>query len=100
MRICAGKIVPLNSDPELCRIPIEVRSINPGNPPLVGKVRFHLHDTFTPDVEEVEVENGVARLTIVAYGAFTVGAELDDGTKLELDLADEDIIAPKQFKDS
>lgn len=31
------------------------------------------------------VEN-VAKLTVVAFGAFTVGAEADDGTKLELDL--------------
>jgi hypothetical protein len=98
-KITVGKIHPLKADPDYYRIPLEVRSTDPAGYPLTGKVRFHLHNSFSPDVEEVEVENGVARLTLVAYGAFTVGAELSDGTKLELDLADDDIDAPKQFKE-
>jgi len=56
--------------------------------PLSGKVTFHLHPTFnTPDFD-VPVVDGVAETSLVSYGAFTVGAEADDGaTKLELDLA-------------
>ncbi len=94
----AGKIRPLRSDPENFRIPLEVRSTDPVNHPLTGTVRFHLHDTFQQDIEEVEVVDGVGRLELVAYGAFTVGIELEDGTTLELDLADPDIDAPAIFK--
>lgn len=56
-----------------------------------GKVIFHLHPTFRPDEVTKPVLNGVARYENLAYGAFTVGAEIieTDGrtTKLELDLA-------------
>jgi hypothetical protein len=98
-KVTAGKIRPLRSDSENYRIPLEVGSTDPAGHPLTGKVRFHLHDTFRPSVEEVVAEHGVARLTLVAYGAFTVGVDLEDGTKLEIDLADPDIDAPKAFKE-
>lgn len=96
--VYAGKIRPLKSDPDYFRIPIEVTSTDPKNHPLKGKVKFHLHDSFDPDIEEVEVRNGVARLELVAFGAFTIGVETDDGAKLEIDLADDSIDAPKSFK--
>jgi len=97
-RITVGSIRPLDSDPENYRILLEVCSTDPERHPLGGKVTFHLHDTFSPDVEEVSVRNGAARLTLVAYGAFTVGAETDDGVRLELNLADADVDAPREFK--
>jgi hypothetical protein len=92
----AGKITPLKTDPDYFRIPLEVRRTD--GKPLEGKVRFHLHDSFTPEVEEVEAEDGVAKLELVGYGAFTVGVELPDGTKLEIDLSDPGIDAPPEFK--
>ena len=98
--VSAGAIRPLHSDPDNFRIPLEVRSTDPAAHPLLGMVKFHIHDTFRPDMEEIAASGGVARLELVAYGAFTVGVQLEDGTTLEIDLADEDIDAPKQFKDN
>jgi hypothetical protein len=67
--------------------------------PLTGKVKFHLHSTFDPNVETVPVVDGQATLTLHAYGAFTVGAETDGGrTRLELDLSTLSQ-APKAFRE-
>lgn len=60
-------------------------------------VRFHLHPTFGKVTHEMPVRGGVARLRLVAYGAFTVGAESELGTRLELDLAEEPE-APEAFR--
>ncbi|MEA5460652.1 YEATS-associated helix-containing protein [Arcicella sp. LKC2W] len=71
---------------------------DPSKVKLEGQVRFHLHPTFKPDVETVDVVNGVAKLKRVAWGAFTIGIEiLSTGTKLELDLEDEPDL-PDDFK--
>lgn len=65
-----------------------------------GEVAFHLHDSFDPALRKVKLKGGRAQLTIEAYGAFTVGAEVigADGhkEKLEYDLA-ETPGAPKRF---
>lgn len=56
--------------------------------PLEQPVIFHLHPTFVPSVRTVQPSNGVANLTLQAYGTFTVGVSTDDGrTRLELDLS-------------
>lgn len=92
----AGKITALKSDPDYFRVPLTVGRTD--GRPVTGTVTFHLHDSFDPDVDEVEAEDGVAELEVVGYGAFTAGVELPDGTKLELDLSDPDIAAPAKFK--
>lgn len=97
--ISVAPIRPLRSFPDNYRILIEVRSTDPADHPLAGTVRFHLHNTFSPDTQEVPVRDGVAHLTLAAYGAFTVGAETSDGARLELNLADPDIDAPEAFKE-
>lgn len=80
------------------RILLTVKSVDSKHP-LTGKVTFHLHDSFKPDVMTAKVIDGVATLTIFAWGAFTVGVEADDNeTKLELDLADLKT-APKAFRE-
>lgn len=63
------------------------------------EVIFFLHNTFkNPTPTAGFGAGGVARLTVTAYGAFTVGALVDDGTtELELDLA-EVADAPPDFK--
>lgn len=78
---------------------LQVASTDPAKHPLSGKVRFHLHDTFPMPSPELAVAKGVATLELRVYGAFTVGAEADDGaTRLELDLATlED--APQEFRE-
>ena len=68
--------------------------------PLESAVRFYLHDTFRNSRPVVPVgPNGRAELRLLAWGAFTVGAVVDDGaTRLELDLADLES-APQTFRE-
>jgi len=66
--------------------------------PLKGDVVFHLHPSFRNPDPTIEAVNGEAKLNILAWNAFTVGAEADEGeTILELDLA-ELSDAPQLFK--
>jgi hypothetical protein len=95
--IVVGKIEPLKTDRDFFRVPLTVRSTDPKRP-VAGKVTFHLHDTFHPDVRVVEPQNGLATLELVSYGAFTVGVETDDGGRLEIDLSGREIDAPPTFK--
>jgi cellulose biosynthesis protein BcsQ len=67
--------------------------------PLKGEVEFHLHPTFSPPIRRVQVEDGKAKLKLFGWGAFTVGALIDEGsTKLELNLAKVPD-APQIFRD-
>jgi hypothetical protein len=51
-------------------------------------VEFHLHDTFDPEVVPALLKDGVAELSLIAYGGFTVGVWIGcTGTELELDLS-------------
>jgi hypothetical protein len=67
------------------------------------RVCFHLHPTFLKTETEVPIEEDEATLNLVAWGAFTVGAEVFDAQNeriatLELDLsklAD----APREFRE-
>lgn len=80
------------------RIVLTAESTN--GSPLEKAVTFYLHPTFGSS-ENVIVEpiDGKATLEIHAWGAFTVGAETDDGkTRLELDLAELES-APKSFRE-
>lgn len=81
------------------RVHLKLRSLNPEVNPLKGSVQFFLHDTFSNSKPVVAVgPNGVAELTLDAWGAFTVGAIADSGlTRLELDLAEIEE-APSSFK--
>lgn len=65
---------------------------------LIGDVTFHLHPTFQPDTMTVSSTKGRAEVEVMAYGAFTVGAVINqDQTFLELDLA-EIADAPAAFR--
>jgi hypothetical protein len=78
-------------------INLKVRS-DRGAPALSKPVTFHLHSSFSEPLRVVKPEDGVATLRLVAYGAFTVGVEADDGkTRLELDLSQVDD-APRSFR--
>jgi hypothetical protein len=64
--------------------------VEPKLQPLDHPVTFYLHESFDPadQVQVVNPTSGVARLTVLAWGAFTVGALTDGGnTRLELDLS-------------
>jgi hypothetical protein len=84
-----AEIALIDELPGWCSITLRVRSTNQETHPLSGEVRFYLHDSFTNNKPVVPVRaDGVAEITIAAWGAFTVGAMADGGnTLLELDLS-------------
>lgn len=76
--------------PGVCDLTFTVRSNDPTQFPLSGKVTFYLHPTYSPQSQTVPVTDGVATLTTKSWGVFTVGTVVQRGwrrTKLELDLA-------------
>ena len=85
--------------PNFYEVTLTVMSTN-ADKPLKGYVNFHLHNTFRNPNPIIAVEDNKAVLRLkMVYGAFTVGAEADNGqTKLELDLA-ELPDAPQDFKE-
>jgi hypothetical protein len=91
-------LVRPSADPSYYRVELVVESTDPARP-LVGLVRFHLHHTFRNPNPVIAVEKGKAVLRLYkVWGAFTAGAETDEGaTRLEIDLATlED--APARFR--
>ncbi|MBS0170873.1 MAG: hypothetical protein JSR62_11010 [Nitrospira sp.] len=78
---------PIDGDSQLMAVHLRVTSTNHANP-LTGTVQFYLHPTFPQHVRTIAVKDGHADLNVISYGAFTAGAETDDGqVKLELDLS-------------
>lgn len=63
------------------------------------RAHFYLHPTFSRPVQAVRIRHGRARLPLVAYGAFTVGVQLPDQARLELDLS-ELADAPQAFRNA
>ena len=96
-RITAS-VVAMENNPKLFKVTLHVTSIN-SSKSLKGKVTFHLHPTFVNSIRTIEAENGIAQLHLIAYGAFTVGVQIEDGTKLELNLA-EDMSFPEVFRNN
>ncbi|BCA56931.1 hypothetical protein W02_40710 [Nitrospira sp. KM1] len=68
-------------------ISLRVISMDPLRP-LTGTVQFYIHQSFGKYDPLVPVIEGKALLNLTSWGAFTVGAVCDDGTKLELDLSE------------
>ncbi|MFM2045586.1 MAG: hypothetical protein RLY86_4162 [Pseudomonadota bacterium] len=61
-----------------------------GRSATVPRVRMHLHPTFPEKVISVPLVRGQGEVSLVCFGAFTVGVDIDDGwVRLELDLAEE-----------
>jgi len=64
-----------------------IKSTDPKTKPLDKTVVLLLHDSFGNEVLYLKPANNEAKITLLAYEAFTVGAICDDGdTLLELDL--------------
>lgn len=76
----------------LFQIDLSIISTDPVNHPLIPEdvILVALHPTFgNPPFRYLTVENGEAKLRLITYGSFTVGAFTDNGaTELELDLAE------------
>lgn len=81
--------------PEHFKVSLEVLSENQ-KMPLVGDVAFFIHDTFPFEIKYKKAKEGIARINLTAYDAFTVGAYTQDGTMLELDLQNQKGY-PKKF---
>ncbi|PTS98633.1 hypothetical protein DBR11_14410 [Pedobacter sp. HMWF019] len=73
---------------------IKISSTNP-NKPLKGDVAFFMHDSFK-EIKFRKAIDGIAKVKVSAYEAFTVGAYTEDGTILELDLQESKGF-PKKF---
>ena len=87
-----AQIEPLGSLREAaCRVLLKVSatadlaaSLQPAD-----EAEFYLHPTFPNTIERRRMMKQTAELKIVSAGVFTVGAVAPDGTRLELNLADE-----------
>jgi primosomal protein N' len=90
--------VSVTAQSTYCTIKMRVTSTDPAQP-LSGKVQFYLHPTFKNNPKPVvPVIDGIAKLDLAAYGAFTIGVLADAGqTKLEYDLVNSE--APDWFKE-
>lgn len=88
-RVLEAVITPaVNAQSAACDVVISVKSTDPKEKPLKGRVEFFLHPTFGRWKRyQVNVKQGAAQDRITSWGVFTVGAIADDGkTKLELNL--------------
>ncbi len=81
-----GKIISatVGRDKDTHRVTLTVQSSN--NTPLSGRIAYFLHDSFDQPILYRKAVNGKATCVLNSYEAFTVGAYLEDGTELELDL--------------
>jgi hypothetical protein len=71
---------------KVCQIHLKVTAAGKTALPVVF---FHLHPTFQPSTVRVVPRDNEARLTLRAWGAFTVGVTFEgDDARLELDLAE------------
>lgn len=97
-RRLSATVKPTASREDLYDVVLKVESIIE-NLSLTGAVKFHLHPTFFNSNPIIFVQDGKTELKLVAWGAFTVGAETDnENTQLELDLADEKWGFPEAFR--
>lgn len=95
-----ASVTPVLGDPRNFNVEISIAGLTPQTQrQLAGqKALVYLHPTFGREVRVISFgADGKASLVLYAYGAFTVGALLEDGTKLELNLATLPG-APNQFK--
>ncbi|KTT69954.1 hypothetical protein NS334_13555 [Sphingomonas endophytica] len=85
-----GEVEPLQTRPGLYALGIELEGrTREARDRLEGTVvTFFLHPTFKRYRRSVVFRKGRARLELVAYGAFTVGAATAGGSRVELDLAE------------
>jgi len=94
----AAEVTPVPQSTELFLIHAWVEA-SAGRPPLRdgANVVFHLHPTFVPPAAVVVASGGSAALDRLAWGAFTIGVEVE-GVRLELDLATDVPAAPALFR--
>jgi hypothetical protein len=94
----AAEVTPVPQTTEVFLIHAWVEA-SAGQQPLRdgAAVLFHLHPTFEPSTATVTASGGTAALDRLAWGAFTLGVEVE-GVRLELDLAKDVLAAPSLFR--
>ncbi len=99
-RKISANVTPVD-DSGLYKVALRVESTNLQNPMKEGDVvLFSLHNSFPDPLKIANVKGGIAKLEIISYGAFTVGAYVNlDNTELELDLTQLPDV-PKEFKEN
>lgn len=96
-RVLDATVRRMRNDPKNFKIDLFLRS---EEPKARGDVVFFYHPTFESSHERVRIAGGQAHVRLYAYGAFTVGALVDDGEiELELDLAEIPGV-PEEFLDN
>jgi hypothetical protein len=98
--LLTASVSPLPGESRNFQVDLIVAGVAPESQrQLAGqKVLLYLHPTFGKEVKVISFgADGRAALQLFAYGAFTVGALLEDGRTLELNLATLPG-APDQFK--
>jgi hypothetical protein len=97
-RKLSAEVSPLQGSEGLYTVLLTVQSTDPVNKPLEGAVKFFLHPSFFNSTPIIFAKDNKAQVTLTAWGAFTVGAQADEGdTQLELDLADAKWGFPSDF---
>jgi hypothetical protein len=95
----SAQVNPWDGVNQLFKVTIQVEDIEEAT----GACVVALHSTFKSPIKPLVMENGKAELSVIAYGAFTVGAlvmvsGVDDPVMLELDLSDLES-APPEFRE-
>ena len=86
----SATVTPLVSRPGLYRIDLLVSPLRDDLRAVLATqaARVYLHPTFGDPIRTVQFDlTGQIQIPLIAYGAFTVGVQLWDDTKVELDLA-------------
>lgn len=93
---------PLKTFPGLFEVDFAIEALSDSQrKALVGqRVRLYLHPTFARSIRTLKFNaQGRIEVSLVCYGAFTIGAQFENGQTLELDLA-ELPEAPRQFREN
>lgn len=83
-------VAPLSTSPGQFSIELRIGSYDPRTMQTQrhAPLRLYLHPSFPDPIRMLELgDRGVLYVPLVAYGAFTVGVQFEDDTRLELDLA-------------
>ncbi len=82
-------VTPIETNPDLFRIQISVDPTTATEPPAKRRGRLYLHPTFPKPIRDIVLdERGAFRIDLIAWGAFTVGLQLETGELHELDLSE------------
>ena len=94
--VLEGKYLQDGLLPNVYQLSLSIVSLNVDNP-LTGEVAFFIHDTFPKEIVYQSATNNKAEITLYAYEAFVVGARLENGIELELDLNANKKVFPEGF---